>query len=257
MKYYVSNSCFVGDTFAMMAELPPEYGIEIMVECGSTYYWETNLAKVMNGRTGGLSVHGPFIDINLAAENLDEEKLFDYYKWTFELYQKHHAESYVLHPDGKITAPATAEDVRGMQQRAMKRIEKLAEIAKPYGIRLLVENMRPKGYGLVFDQDDFIRMFDELPMVDCLIDVGHMQLSGWDFKPVAKALGSRIKAYHMNDNFGRDDEHIPVGHGLFDWGMFVEQYKQHTPEADFVLEYKKQTVESIVCNRKLIDLLMK
>lgn len=257
MNISVSNSCFVGDLFPEMAKLPLEYGIEIQVEYGTDYYWRTTLEQVMKNRTGRLSVHGQFVNVDLASATLDEQEIMDYYKWAFDLYNRHNGEHFTLHPDGKITAPATEQEVADMRARALERIAKLAEMAKRENVHLLIENLRPKGYGLVFDTEHFIDLFRVIPDVDCLIDTGHVALSNWDFEEVMSRLGSRIKAYHMNDTFGILDEHQPVGRGIIDWAAFFEYYKKYTPDADFVLEYKGTSVDDIVANARMIEALMR
>lgn len=257
MKFSVSNCCYVADSFAAMAALPPEFGIEIQIEFGTEYYWKTNLAKVMKDRTGELSIHGQFVDIDLGSDNMDEQEIMDYYKWAFDMYNKYDATHFVIHPDGKILAPATPEQVAAMRSRALERIGRLSDLAKQMDVNLLVENLRPRGYGLVFDTEEFIDLFRQLPDVDCLIDTGHMYLSGWDFHRVLSALGSRIKSYHINDNYGVEDQHLPVGKGCIDWGAFFDDYKKYTPDAEMVLEYKGVTVPDLVASARLIRALLR
>lgn len=257
MKFSVSNSCYVADSFATLAALPAEFGIEIQIEFGTEFYWKTNLAKVMKDRTGELSIHGQFVDIDLGSATMDEQEVMDYYKWAFEMYNKFHATHFTIHPDGKILKPATAEEIAGMRARALDRLGKLSEMAKQMDVHMLVENLRPRGYGLVFDTEAFIDLFRQLPDVDCLIDTGHMYLSGWDFHHVLSSLNSRIKAYHINDNFGVDDPHLPVGKGNIDWGSFFDDYKKYTPDAELCLEYKGVTVPELVSSANLIRALLR
>ena len=256
MGFSVSNSCFPADSFSEMAALPKEFGIEVQIEFGNDFFWKTNLRRVMAGRTGKLSIHGQFVDIDLADADLDEQAVFDYYRWGFDLYNRYAASHFVIHPDGKLTRPASADEIISMRNRAIDRIARLAEIAAAGGVNLLVENLRPKGYGMIFDETEFIRLFDTLPGVGCLIDTGHMRLSGWDFSQVISALRDRIFAYHINDTYGTLDEHKPVGQGIIDWKEFFCDYRKYTPHAEMVLEYKGCTVEEIVSNARLIQCLM-
>lgn len=256
MSFSVSNSNFPADSFAGMAALPKDFGIEVQIELGTEFFWKTNLAKVMDGRTGNLSIHGQFVHIDLSAEDLDEQEVFDYYKWGFDMYNRYHGTHFVIHPDGKLEAPATPEEVAQRRARALERIGKLSQMAKEQNVNLLVENLRPKGYGMIFDEQHFIELFDQLPDVGCLIDTGHMCLSGWDFTNVLSKLGHKIFAYHMNDTYGLLDEHKPVGQGIIDWASFFRDYKRYTPKAEMVLEFKGCSVEGIVANANLIRALM-
>src|SRR4030065_1526015 len=97
MKISVSNLCFLGTEFSKMRYLPKEYGIEVFIEFGSQFYWDKEIKKVMNGRDGKLSIHGPFISIDLASLDFNESHVFDIYKWAFDSYNKYKADFYVQH----------------------------------------------------------------------------------------------------------------------------------------------------------------
>jgi len=256
MKFTISNCCFPVDSVFAMKQLPKEFGIELQLEFGTEYFWNSAIPQLMEGRTGGLSFHGPFVNIDLSARDLDEQPLYDYYKWCFDMYNRFGAESIVIHPDGKIVKPTPEREVDAMRGRALERIGVLSHMAKQQNVNLLVENLRPKGYGLVFDQEHFVDLFRQLPDVGCLIDTGHLSLSGWDFDTVLKALRDKICTYHINDNSGHDDDHYAVGKGVIDWAAFFKAYKTYTPNAEMILEYKGCTVREIVGNAALIRALV-
>lgn len=257
MQFIVSNCCFPVDSVFAMKQLPKEFGIELQIEFGTDYFWKTTVPQLMEGRTGGLSFHGPFVNIDFASKELDEQAVFDCYKWSFDLYNEFGAESIVLHPDGKITKPTPENEVAAMRGRSLERIAKLSDMAKAQNVNLLVENLRPKGgYGLVFDQAEFIDLFRQIPDVGCLIDTGHLSLSGWSFDAVLSALKDKIYTYHIDDNSGNDDDHYPVGKGVIDWGEFFHAYNAHTPDREMILEYKGCTVADIVANARLIRTLV-
>lgn len=257
MGFSVSNCGFLADGIGAMAAFPPEFGVEIQVEFGTEYYWKKVLSKIMAGRTGNLSIHGQFTDIDLASPELDEEATLEYFRWGFDRYNQFGATHFVIHPDGKLERPTPENEVAALRSRAIDRIGKLSDMAKAQGVNLLVENLRPKGYGLVFDQEAFIDLFRQLPEVGCLIDTGHLCLSRWSFREVLSALGERIFAYHINDTFGLLDEHRPVGQGIIDWADFFNAYKVYTPEAEMVLEYKGCTVEETVANARVIETILR
>ena len=253
MGFSVSNCGFLADGIGAMAAFPKEFGVEIQVEFGTEYYWKKVLGKIMDGRTGNLSIHGQFTDIDLASPELDEAATLEYFRWGFDRYVQFGASHFVIHPDGKLEKPTPEAEVAALRSRAIDRIGKLSEMAKAQGVNLLVENLRPKGYGLVFDQKEFIDLFRQLPEVGCLIDTGHLCLSHWQFGEVLPALRDKIFAYHINDTFGLLDEHRPVGQGIIDWAEFFRLYKANTPHAEMVLEYKGCTVEETVANARLIE----
>lgn len=257
MNFYISHCCFQGDLFPEMEKLPKEFGIEIQIDYGSGYYWDAALARVMKDREGGLSIHGPFVNIDLSSETLDEKMIMEYHKWSFDLYNRHNAKHFAIHPDGKLDAHLGPKELDEKRKRALDRIAMIADLAKRENVNLLVENIRSKGYGLLFDTEEFIDLFRQIPDVDCLIDTGHLRLSNWSAPYVLSELGDRIQAYHINDTFGLLDEHTPLGRGCIDWVEFFDAYKKYTPEAEFVLEYKGCTTDDMVASANLVKALMR
>ena len=81
-------------------------------------------------------------------------------------------------------------------------------------------------------------MFRQIPDLKCLIDVGHAMLSDLSVWEMQKKLGKRITAYHIHDNDGSRDLHLPIGEGIFDWKAFVLGIQAFTPDAELVMEYE-------------------
>ena len=67
-------------------------------------------------------------------------------------------------------------------------------------------------------------------------------LGGIDIYAVQKALGDRLKAYHLHDNDGLEDLHRRVGTGVIDWKRFSEGARLFTPNAQFIMEYNANAV---------------
>ena len=127
MHTLISNSCFPADAILALTDLPVEFGVEIQVEFGTDYYWNTVLPRVMKHRSGPLAIHGPFVDIDLSAKDLDETALLEYHKWAFDVYNRHGASHFAVHPDGKINAPTPPAEIAQMRTRALDRIAKLVD----------------------------------------------------------------------------------------------------------------------------------
>ena len=245
MKISVSNLCFLGTEFSKMRYLPKEYGIEVFIEFGSQFYWDKEIKKVMNGRDGKLSIHGPFISIDLASLDFNESHVFDIYKWAFDYYNKYEADFYVQHISepyyGKLT------DKARVRNKVIERLVKLADIAKKNNINIYIENtVANSPDDELFDFEEFINIFKQIKKFSCLIDIGHAYISQWDLLELIAELGPRIKAYHLHDNKGRYDNHLHVGEGLCNWPVFFKEYKKNTPNAVLVLEYALGKVDSIL-----------
>ncbi|MDO4311460.1 MAG: sugar phosphate isomerase/epimerase [Eubacteriales bacterium] len=244
MDIIVSHLPYIGYGIFNMAEIPKEYGVEIFVEYGDDYYWKHQLKKIMAGRTGKLSVHGPFCEINLAAEDCAFDEVKESFKRAFDMVNRYHAVHCVLHPHAQIPYPGF--NLKEGHQRALERTLILDEMARRQEVELLVENM-PYTEQLM-DQEAFLETFGPEKQLRFLIDTGHAILNHWDMAEVWRVLGTRIRAYHVHDNYADYDAHLKIGEGPTDWNKFFQDYKRYTPDARLVLEYAQGPIRSIVEN---------
>ena len=247
MNSSVSSLSFCGHPIYQMQKLPPETGIEIFYEWGCETYWELALKEIMRGRTGKFSIHAPYqggiADMSLTDR---EDELFAYLTQPFRLYHQFHGEAYVVHMNAPYDAPPSPKEKSERLKRAAGRLHRLNRICVREGVNMLVENLAyGRGQYTLCGQEDFIRLFQDDPTLNCLIDTGHALLAGIDVKKVQKALGGRLKAYHIHDNDGKDDLHQRIGTGIIDWQRFFEGARSFTPDAQFILEYGASAVSGL------------
>ena len=114
----------------------------------------------------------------------------------------------------------------------MDRYARLIPAAKKHGVTILLENMftrHKKIYAACCsDFETACRYVDELnslageELFGFCLDTGHALLVSKDIRDVMALLGSRIKAFHIHDNNGSDDQHVAPYMGILDWDRFVE-----------------------------------
>ncbi len=118
----------------------------------------------------------------------------------------------------------------------MNNYAKLIPTAKEYGVTINLENMFVTYNGMRYaaccsDIALACKYVDELNTLageKCFgfcLDTGHLLLSRIDVKNAMITLGSRITAFHVNDNDGIIDGHTAPYTGLLDWDRFVEGLK--------------------------------
>ena len=237
MRFSVSSLSFTGGKIKKMRELPPHFEIEIFYEWGSPDYWDGVLPGLLESRSGGFSIHSPMMFDDLSAP-CGEQELFEHMKAPFRLYQKFRAEFYVVHTNGGSAGLGRSLDEREeLRKRAAERLWKLQEICEKEGVRMAVENV-PGG---LFSGKEFLELFRSQPGLCCLIDTGHALLSGMNVAEIQQELGHRIIAYHIHDNDGKKDMHLPAGRGIFGWKQFLAGVRKATPDAELVLEYEGVT----------------
>jgi sugar phosphate isomerase/epimerase len=74
-----------------------------------------------------------------------------------------------------------------------------------------------------------------------------------DMWEVQKTLGSRLKAYHVHDNAGNADSHLPFMSGVaggIDWERFVEGVVKFTPNAALTFEYNVGRENDYIADRE-------
>lgn len=242
MDIFVSNLPCLGLATHFMKDLPKNLGIEIFSECGSEYFWKHLLPGLLEGRPTGLSVHGPFQRLNLADATADFSEMKAAYLDAFAICEAYGAKHCVCHPhDHGVYA-----DRKAAVACSVERILELNRLAQERGITLLVENMPDAD--TLFSQEEFISTFAPHSALHFLIDIGHAHLHHWNMTAALSQLGDRIQGYHLHDNLGDFDTHLPIGAGTFDWDTFWDAYQHYTPNASLVLEYNNGTIEELAAS---------
>jgi sugar phosphate isomerase/epimerase len=244
MNISVSSLSFCGHPIYSMKKMPPELGVEIFYEWGSETYWELALTEIMRERTGKFSIHAPYQgSITEMSLTTREDEMFEYLRKPFRLYHKFGGEGYVVHMNAPYAVQPSPEEKAERFKRVEDRLARLNDLCQSEGVSMLVENLA-FGHGMktLCDQEDFLRLFKNNPALNCIVDTGHAVLGGMDIYEVQKALGSRLKAYHLHDNDGQEDLHQRVGTGVIDWKRFGEGAHLYTPGAQFIMEYNINAV---------------
>ncbi|MBQ8815591.1 MAG: sugar phosphate isomerase/epimerase [Lachnospiraceae bacterium] len=86
----------------------------------------------------------------------------------------------------------------------------VAEYALKKGVMLAVENMKHT------TAEELIGISERLNCGVCW-DTGHANYGGVKQGESLRALGKRLKALHINDNYGKGDNHTPPFLGTIDW----------------------------------------
>jgi sugar phosphate isomerase/epimerase len=112
-------------------------------------------------------------------------------------------------------------------------VNKLLLMTRPEHLQRLVEDVSDKNFGL-------------------LVDVGHLKVSavalGFDRERFIHLLSPHIMAFHLNDNDGQTDQHLP-----FDNTAWVLPYLRQFPTAALTIELNRASMEQIISMRDIIE----
>lgn len=108
----------------------------------------------------------------------------------------------------------------------MQSIEGIIKKAAPLGIRLCLENMFPQTHFL-FHPKEFQEIFEVFPELHLTLDIGHAHIGGERNRAIEfiQNYGDRIGHIHANDNFGKEDNHLPIGAGIIDFERIIKALK--------------------------------
>ena len=71
-------------------------------------------------------------------------------------------------------------------------------------------------------------VFEKFPTLKMALDTGHAHLGGEGIDKILNFLrrfSSRIGHIHADDNFGKEDNHLPIGTGTIDFPKIIRALK--------------------------------
>jgi sugar phosphate isomerase/epimerase len=146
------------------------------------------------------------------------------------------AKKVVIHP-GFITGLGqfVLDRARGY---AIKAIDIFTKKAESLGLTLCIENMFPRSNFLV-EPEDFVEIFKMFPNLKMTLDPGHANIEGKGEKRTLEFIRrfpDRIYHIHANDNFGKEDNHLPIGAGIIDYPKIMKALKEIGYDGTITLE---------------------
>ncbi len=131
----------------------------------------------------------------------------------------------VLHPSYIVGLAVFVMDQA--RQYALKSLEAIVEKADQLGICLCIENMFPRSHSLV-DPEYFVEVFERFSTLKLTLDTGHAHIESKGGKKTLDFIErfyDRIGHIHATDNFGKEDNHLPIGAGTIDFVKIIKALK--------------------------------
>jgi len=181
-------------------------------------------------------IHGTTVDLNLASLNegvRNESKIQS--KECLELASEIGAKAVTTHP-GKI---GRRDDVlrKVALDFAIESIKELTDYADELGTKISIENM-PERFSFLGNKVEELEKIREETNCSITIDLGHANTCS-NPEEFTKIPG--IIYYHLNDNNGIKDQHLPIGEGTLDLNLLkkVDNGIIELNKFDNVLKSKK------------------
>lgn len=122
-------------------------------------------------------------------------------------------------------------------------LQEVTQYASRLGLELAVENLEEEAFSVA----DFKAIFDALPELKFLLDIGHANMRSRDGKAIFSFIENfreRIAHVHAHDNLGEADDHLPIGAGSIPWAQVIAALRKsydgtitleiHSPDTDYL-----------------------
>lgn len=145
----------------------------------------------------------------------------------------------VIHPDTHLKGGNYSRSLS--LEREYARFSELGELAAKYDVGIAIENMIDNQPIRRFggNHEDLMDLLDRLGddrRFGICWDTGHANLNKLDQPAAIWEIGSRLRALHVNDNYGLTDSHTLPFLGTVAWGPIMEALKEIGYQGDLTYE---------------------
>ncbi|MGD8522994.1 MAG: sugar phosphate isomerase/epimerase family protein [Desulfobacterales bacterium] len=194
------------------------------------------ILKALDSHSMRLVCHLPsFVSIADLTESIREASLTEMFK-SLEVAAELNALKVVLHP-GHIGGLG----VFVMETALQFGRESLAAIiakADRLGLCICLENMFPR-LQTYFKPEHFEEILEQFADLKLTLDIGHANIDDQDGNKILdfiRRYSHRIGHIHLSDNFGKRDDHLPLGEGTIDFNRAAKALKNCAYDDTITLE---------------------
>jgi sugar phosphate isomerase/epimerase len=129
----------------------------------------------------------------------------------------------VVHPPS-YPRDATAAVARTVWEQAVEAtLRALVPALAAANVSMAIENCGPRT-----DLEALVGLLArlDLPGIGLNIDTGHAQIHGMQPAEAIRLMGKRLLTTHLQDNFGKNDDHLPPGCGTIDWPATLDALRE-------------------------------
>jgi len=206
------------------------------------------LKKLIQDRGLELTMHAPFMDVNIASSNPFLRKMVLNRLEKSILYAHQlDCQLWVFHPGSmdQLVRPELNWRLN------LDSVSTLCRVARKRGVEIAIENV-PKSYAyLISSVQDFSRFYNEFEEdIGIVFDIGHANINR-DIHDFIKKFSKEIVHIHINDNDGIRDSHLGIGYGTIDWVDVARMIKEIKYSNIVMLESNEHVEESLQTLRKI------
>jgi sugar phosphate isomerase/epimerase len=206
--------------FVELAMDPPEATSEELLKR------KKEILDVLSAYDMGIVAHLPiFPNISSPYQSIREASIGEYLN-ALEVAAELGVRKAVLHPS---FMPGLRGPVKeGVGAHMGQGLDAILKKALELDITICLENLFPPPMAHTLSSpEEFAEVLAEYPVLKLALDIGHANIGTDKNRALefVKLLGSRIGHIHAGDNFGKEDNHLPIGAGTVDFSKILEELK--------------------------------
>lgn len=222
-------------------EIVPE--VELMMDGDAWEHGEQgwpDLAARLKGCGIPFSVHPPAWDVNAAAPLRALRDAAAFLNLQALSFCREIGGTQIVYHPGYYDRDSNFSRSRALDA-SYALLDEMIAAARGTGITIAYENIAGPSMAL-FTQEEFIHALDGIdPCVRFLLDLGHAHCNHWDIPAVIDRIGDRLCGFHLHDNDGTGDAHLPIGQGTIPWDAVFAAMRGLPGDPLYVLEYATNT----------------
>ena len=199
-------------------------------------------------------IHSAVYDINVASLNplIRKASIWQTIE-SIRFAAKIGAKIVIIHP-GRLPKDYPPAYLKNSRINLLTSLNVMARMAGRMGIMLAIENSpRGRAHRLVTSPQEHLHILRRIgaPHLGALVDIGHAHSWGVDLREYIKSLADYILLFHLHDNRGQTDEHLPLGRGTIDFRGVVEEIQRMKKRHPVILNLPRR--ENIVESIKFLE----
>ena len=244
-----------------IAQLGFDY-LELTLDPPQAHYFQikqqmNDLLTALDHHKMGLVCHLPtFLSMADLTENLRKASL-DEILQSIEIAADLNPLKIVAHPSSIGGLGVFVMDQA--RQFAKDGLAAVVEKTDKLGLILCLKNMFPRcRYGI--ETEEFVEIFDQFPALKLTLDTGHAHIGSPDGKRTLEFIDTfptRIGHVHVSDNFGKEDNHLPIGTGTINFRRIVKALKRIRYEDTVTFEVFSKDRDYLRISRQKFDKMWK
>lgn len=195
-------------------------------------------------------IHTAVYDINLASLNpLIRKASIRQTIESIKFAAKIGAKIVIIHP-GRLPKDYPLMYLKNSRINLLTSLTVMARMAGRMGVMLAIENSpRGRAHRLVATPQEHLYILKRLgsPHLGAVLDLGHAYTWGLDLRECIRFMAEYILLFHLHDNRGRADEHLPLGKGNLDLKGIMGEIQRLTKHLPLILNMRrKEDIEESV-----------